>query len=400
MISGLPENWLKWRAAYATARTALGALGRLLGEGFDPTVDAPSVPVFITERRRPEDPPRQVVWRHGASLDIHALCAALPVRPEEDRRACERAISEAAPLPGGKLDEIVQALCKPMSVILEGRRELYLALTGALLDRGVPPDDAYSIIEEVSRRCPGDPRYTPAEVDQKHREHLHGADTTIAKYEAGETYTRIGTLGERWPTVARAVDLALPDPQLQEIETMIAKYVAERSAPTSAPPPLPAGVPPLPSSAMRTDAPAPISLDDVRKSLLAVRARKKRIMAGNLDEIIRYSIIDALIRGDDLVPRDGKSGAIIADSSGRLVDRDRAIGVAMGMLAHGLPVSTPFTAVRVLALHALAATAGAEVPLADLVKIAESAFTRAVGRRVDRDVKNFTASNIERLSLE
>lgn len=406
MISGLPENWLKWRAAYATARTALGALGRLLGEGFDPTVDAPSVPVFITERRRLEDPPRQVVSRHGASLDIHALCAALPVRPEEDRRACERAISEAAPLPGGKLDEIIVALCKPMSVILEGRRELYLALTGALLDRGVPPDDAYAIIEEVSRRCPGDPRYTPVEVDQKHREHLHGADTTIAKYEAGETYTRIGTLGGRWPTVARAVDLALPDPQLQEIEAMIARYVAEESKPGGVPPlpggvpPLPTGVPLLPGSAVRTDAPAPISLDAVRKSLLAVRARKKRNMSGNLDEIIRYSIIDALIRGEDLVPRDGKSGAIVADSRGKLVDRDRAVGVAMGMLAHGLPVNTPFTAVRVLALHSLAATAGAEVPLADLVRVAESAFTRAVGKRVERDVKNFAASYAERLSLE
>lgn len=374
-INGSPEKWVKWKAAYHTTRTAFGALGRLLGTGFDPKVDPPSQPVFITERRRVEDPPRQVVWRHGASLDLDALCAALPIRPEEDRRACERAISEAAPLPGGQLDKIIIELCKPMSAIYSDRRELYMALPGALLDRGVPPDDVYSIIEAVSDRCQGDPLYTPAEVDQRHKEHLHCADTTIAKYEAGEPYTRIGTLSERWPAVARAVDLVLPDPHLKEIEAMMAERAAGavRPATASAPDGTQQAIP-LP----------PISLEEVKKRLLAIRVRKKRNMSNSRDDLIRYVIVDALIRGEDLVPRDD-SGSVVADDSGRLVERDRAITIAMGMLAYGLPVGTPFTAVRALALHSLAATAGAEVPLPDLLKIAENAFVRAVGKKVDRD---------------
>ena len=60
---------------------------------------------------------------------------------------------------------------------------------------------------------------------------------------------------------------------------------------------------------------------------------------------------------------------------------------------------TPFAAVRALALHALAATAGAEIPLPDLLKIAEIAFVRAVGKRVDRDQKQDAADIQSRLLI-
>ncbi len=211
-----PEKIEAWKSAYTSARVVLGALGGLIGEGFDPTVETPSIPVFVTEKRDVNDPPRQILYRLGYALDIEALVQNLPEIVDEDdlqaRGSSHRLDEEIEALADARLEEIVTALCGSMAKILSGRRDLYMAIPGALLDRQVLADDVIAIVEEVSDRCPGDPRYTRAEVSEKHREHVHCARTTIDKYERGDTYTRIGTIAERWPEVASAIDRVLPDP--------------------------------------------------------------------------------------------------------------------------------------------------------------------------------------------
>lgn len=386
-INYSPERCVQWKAAYSTARVALGSLAGLLGCGFDPTVEAPSIPVFITERRDAADPPRQVVWRPGHSLDLDALCAALPKRPEEDRRYCERAAYNAAPLPDGEVSEIIKKLCVPMGAIYSGRRELYLALSGALLDRCVAPDDVYSIIEEVSRRCPGDPLYTQREVEDKHREHLHGADTTIAKYEAGELYTRIGELHGRWPSVAAAVDLALPANMDETLKKMDERDRMARSAPATASSP--------PEADWHHGDSEQISLEKLKRKIARARDRKldKWKVDHNRDDMIRYVILSAVLAGDDLVPRN-PDGTVAAGGDGRPVERERAVHIAMGMIAFGLPLGTPFRAVYPLvqrALNATAGTGGNEVA-EELRQLAEASFVRSVGKKIEQEEKQHATS--------
>jgi hypothetical protein len=86
-----------------------------------------------------------------------------------------------------------------------GRHALYLALSGALLDRGVAPDDLPDLVELISRL---------AKVDDEKGvgDRRAGAQTTAARAKSGLTYSRIGELQRGWPEVARALDTALPKP--------------------------------------------------------------------------------------------------------------------------------------------------------------------------------------------
>ncbi len=98
---------------------------------------------------------------------------------------------------------------------------LFLALAGALLSRGVPPEQVPAIVRAISVATGADSRTIDRET---------GARTTIERWAAGGPVTGFGELVRRWPAVAAAFEIPAP----------------ENDAP----------------------APRPLSLDEVRTSLL------------------------------------------------------------------------------------------------------------------------------------
>ncbi len=196
-----------WKNVYHHARVVFGALGELLGEGFDPRTDTPAIPWFLTEKRSPEDQPRQIFsCTDGHSLDLMKMVMALPaIEDAQPVVHAHRGEVKSTGLSDEKLDELISELARVTNAVPSGRHDLYLAIPGVLLDRGVPPDEVIAVIEGVSASYP---RKHP----DKHRDNIHNARTTVSKWEAGAPVTRIGTLNERWPGVAQAIDRVVPDP--------------------------------------------------------------------------------------------------------------------------------------------------------------------------------------------
>lgn len=229
-----------WKMLYNHCRVVFGALAQLKGVGFDPATETPCSPWFLTERRDAADTTRQVIWQAGYSLDLTALCLALPDAPATEIYDDSEAIQ---PVVGEKMNDVrfrtlVQTLTIHTSAIPVGRRDLYLALTGALLDRGVSPTDTLAIVEAVSANYP---RSHP----EKHRDNVHNARTTIARWLAGERVTRIGTLNSVAPTLAHVLDMVLPS-AAQQIAQATRAIIDARQAPTAPTPPVPVPVPPKP----------------------------------------------------------------------------------------------------------------------------------------------------------
>jgi len=93
-----PRTVLAWRGMYADARTVFGSLAGLRGPGFDPSTDGPHHPWFPGSRRTPDAGAPEVVLRDGATLDLHALVARLPVAPPRLMQASQGRTSVTAPL--------------------------------------------------------------------------------------------------------------------------------------------------------------------------------------------------------------------------------------------------------------------------------------------------------------
>jgi len=356
----------RWKSAYNSARVVFGALAGLTGDGFDPTVEAPAVPVFITERRSVEDSPREVIWKTGHTLDLEAMIRLLPTVVDVEYLETKHKQPEAiVELDDEKLEDIVKKLCLPMSKILSGRREIYLALPGALLDRGISPEDVLAITEEVSNRCPGDPRYTQLEIELKHKEHIHCAETTIARWESGDTYVRIGTLVERWPEIASAVDMALPNPLLKDI----VEKLQERSR----------------ASSVQQKA---INLKDLKDKLRTMKNHK--IRSKDKHEQVKGLMLQALLDEEDFVPymidEDGEK-ELVYDSSDRLIDRDRAIASVAGMVAYCLPIGVFFEAVREVFRPSMLTMLKEGEDIETLFNQSEQAFLFATNRRIESDDK-------------
>lgn len=231
-----------WKAIYNHARTVFGALGQLRGIGFDPATETPCSPWFLTERRSPDDPQRLVYWHPGHALDLTAFALALPDPPPEDLFSDHVAVKPFVEntIDAAHLRKIVEALTVATSYVPLGRRDLYLSLTGALLDRGVSAENTMTIIEAVSSSYP---RRHP----EKHRDNLHNARTTINRWLSGERVTRIGTLNAVAPAIAHVLDAVLPgSSQMLAATTAGALEVQNRiSSPT---PPLPLTTPAGPST--------------------------------------------------------------------------------------------------------------------------------------------------------
>jgi hypothetical protein len=193
-----------WKSIYNHARVVFGAVAGLFNVGFDPATETPCCPWFLTERRERSHPERQIIWHPGHALDLTSLILALPPPPEESSFEYRGAPAELA-LGDTKLNALIDDLVKVMSNVPTGRRDLYLALPGTLLSRGVVPDDVLAVIEAVSSSYP---RRHP----EKHADNMHNCETTIARWEAKDKqYTQIGTLQSIAPSVAAVIDKHLPD---------------------------------------------------------------------------------------------------------------------------------------------------------------------------------------------
>jgi hypothetical protein len=378
-----PEKITLWKSVYNACRVVFGSLANLRGEGFDPTIETPCTPVFVTERRKESDPPRQVAWRPGRALDADLFASAVPAASEE-LLSIERAPrnTEADPLEDARVEEIIAGLCEPVSRYLSDRRELYLALPGALLDRGVVPDDVLTICEEVSFRCPGDPRYSRQDVAKRHREHVHCAETTIARFERDGSYTRIGTLASRWPDVARAIDRLLPDPELDEMRArIIAATTRARAAQQPTVTVQPKFLEPVAVAPPRSPVAQPETL---RRHLKALARRKLKSEAAE-DQILGV-VLDALVKreGEDLTPR-LEDGSLVRDARGQFIDRDAAVSMAARSAAYKLPPGTLYEDVAEIFRPALFASLRAGESLSTLARYAEREFTRAADDKVRKD---------------
>lgn len=222
-----------WKTAYLMVRVLVGALGRLPCVGFDPATDGVACPWFLTERRHVDDPTRKVIFRPGKSLDLVKLALALPsIGDDVGEVHAPREVVARTPLAETRLEEIVAALVPVTSSVHSGRRDLYLALPGALLDRGLSPDDVVEICEAVSEAYAGGDA-------QKHADNVRSARCTAATWQRTGIVTRIGTLQATWPDVAKVVDEVLPDPWAQMLLKGMrgAMGIDEPTAPTPPDPP-------------------------------------------------------------------------------------------------------------------------------------------------------------------
>ena len=216
-----------WKTLYNNCRVVFGALAKLHNVGFDPATETPCSPWFLTEKRDENDPERQIVWREGHSLDLTALTIALPeVVDEQPSYDTVNTVATELSLDEARMNTIIDVLAKATNRVPSGRRDLYLALPGAMLDRGVQPDDVLAIVEAVSASYP---RKHP----EKHADNMHNARTTIAKWQAEATYTRIGTLNSAAPGVAAALDSVLPDLAQKAMVDAVEQILSLPSAPAA-----------------------------------------------------------------------------------------------------------------------------------------------------------------------
>lgn len=381
-----PEKIAAWKSAYNTARVVFGSLAELSGEGFDPAVETPCVPVFITERRVETDPPRKVWWKPGRALDLDALIVALPTPPREvvSNPLRERVV-EPVVLDDERLERIVEVLARATINVPSDRRTLYLALPGALLDRGLDPDDVRAIVEAVSERYP---RPDP----QRHSDHVAAAKSTIACFERGENYTRIGTLVSSWPGVVAAIDEVLPNPIIAATEAMLANMQTSRTGGVAPPPSLgdhqttAMGTAALPGTP-EPEAVRAFELGDLVARLKRQRAKKRR--SKDIHQQVRSVILEALLSGDDLTPYTPE-GKLVNGPDGRPIDRDEALAVTIRMISYTLPVGTVFDAVQEIMRPSLFKMLQPGETVDELLRRAKNRFHFTVGKRHERDEKQRT----------
>lgn len=358
-----------WKRFYNLVRVVVGSLADLTGEGFDPACETPCQPVFVTERRSAEDPPREVVaYLEGHSFDADAFLKSVPAPPFAEIRRTPPPTSHRSANPT-KREEIIEALCAVMEEIFSDRRELYLALAGALLDRGCPPEDVRDIIAEVSERCPGDPSYTEAEIESRHREHIHAANTTISRWRKGATYLRIGTIAERWPEVAQAIDRALPHPfavHARELMGLGGKPVEPQKQATSA------------KIASEAIDPQAVLVSEIRKRIMSYRQAKMK--SDDLDDIARAILMKRLLAGDTLLEP--------SDPEPLQMPMASAIAKIAGALAFVLPKKTPIDAVIIVAFRSLQKVGDFE---GDAVRFFESGYERSLAARLEQEAAVLTA---------
>lgn len=126
---------------------------------------------------------------------------------------------------------IQRALVPPIRAVREngGRHNLYLALSGTLLDRGFPPEELARFAGELS---------IAAEVDEPRlvADRVKAARSTIARRAAGQHYQRVGALHQGWPEVLEALDRVFPAVRPPGEEAILRVLSREAYGPAELPP--------------------------------------------------------------------------------------------------------------------------------------------------------------------
>ena len=358
-ITDTDDKCQDWKTVYHHARVVFGSVGRLHGCGFDPTTETPSIPWFLTERRQETDPPREVRWRLGASLDLMKLVEPLPAIEETKPANPTVIIPRAATLNDARLSEIVAALCSPMQRIRNTRRALYLSLAGALCDRGAA-DDTVAIVEAVSARCPGDDA-------SKYNEHVHCARTTVEQWRQSGVYTRIGTLNEIAPEVAKALDEVLPDPE-HESFLSLAHQLAHRVANNTT----------LEPAVDTSDWQTPVDHKMLRKFAVNLRRRKRK--SEETKDAIHWILLDRLLAKKPLaepVTMDTLTG----------LSRDESIHRLMGLLAFKFPRNTPVEAVLEMIRPSIFEMLKEDERPENWLRMSERSYVMSLANRLNLDSK-------------
>jgi hypothetical protein len=364
-----------WKRVYNGARVVLGALAGLRGSGFDAATETPCCPWFLTERRDPSDPPRQVWWREGHSLDLGKLIGILPEPAPVPRETHLRVVPSARDLSAERAEEIIDALTAATASVSSERRSLYMSLPGTMLSRGLTPDDVRLICAEVSSR------YPRAHAD-KHADNLHCVETTIAKWEtegSAARVTQIKTLNDLHPDIAAALDDVLPGGD-EKFRRMAMDLIDGRGAERSEA----AAVSEVAVDEGEDNAPdwqVPVTEKKIRSFVVSLR-RKKASWKKTKDakDAIRWALLDRVLSKKPLaspVEKDAVTGLSGLQSLQRLA----------GMLAYKLPRNTPWDAVRELvrmSLVGLVPTGADPVAWFDLLK---QMYVKQLGDKLEAEAK-------------
>lgn len=365
-----------WKTAYNNARVVFGNIAELSCVGFDPATETPCCPWFLTEKRDAHDTERAITWTHqgGRALDLTALTLALPEVPEEKLEPTMRAAASELSLDEEQLNKIIDALTPVTNNIPTGRRDLYLALPGALLDRGVQPDDVIAIVEGVSLSY-------PRKHADKHADNMHNARTTISRWESKTQYTRIGTLNSIAPDAARVLDAVLPDP----VQKAIGDSIEEMLRPSVTYTPQAANSSSVTISAA-TAASYPITIAPRRRPKLSSLGQKVSPIASRLKKTAKYRtsglLLEALMNG---VPLSTSTDTEAVNN---------AVAIAMTALGRHLPKDTTWAAVLEFASTSFALMDFSRSE--DRVALAERAFFKGQGNRRKAQMKRETKKEADR----
>lgn len=360
-----------WKALYNCARVVFGSAAGLRGIGFDPATETPCCPWFLTERREATDPPRKIVWQVGHALDLVSMVLELPEIPSEYEAADgdDHEIADRVQLDDERTEEIVEALAAATNRVSSGRRDIYMALPGVLLDRGIEPESVLQIIEAVSERYP---RSHP----DKHADNIHCAKTTIAKWENEGAVTRIGTLQNVAPEVAAAVDDVLPSGDQRF--WLMATQSMEQSAPvvSDAVAAIIGGEP--------EDTPdwqAPVTIPVLRKFIVSLRRKKRKWQQTKcVKDGIHWELLDRLLTKRALAaPAECDS---LTQMSGL-----QTVNTLAGMLAYKLPKNTPFDAIKEIARESLNAMLKAGEDVEIWFAMLKRSYTRSLAGKLEADEK-------------
>ena len=155
------------------------------------------------QRRRVEyTSPRVDLARMGPISPPTPRARAAPARTKPPARPSPPPPLKHAPTPTHVPDEWttgVRVLGDACARIHDGRHELYLALAGALVDKGVVPELLAPLLHAVANRA-GDPNV-------RNRENC--GETTAERVRAGVVIKGYGTLRLKWPEIASALDVAI-----------------------------------------------------------------------------------------------------------------------------------------------------------------------------------------------
>lgn len=154
------------------------------------------------QRRRVEyTSPRVDLSRMASIAPPTPTPSALPSPPKAARPRPPPPL-RSAPAPSHVPDEWsdgVRVLGDACARVSDGRHDLYLALAGALVDKGVVPELLAPLLRAVAIHA--------ADPNVRNRENC--GETTAERVRAGVVIKGYGTLRLRWPAIASALDVAI-----------------------------------------------------------------------------------------------------------------------------------------------------------------------------------------------